>query len=528
MWAYGEDCTPCVPPPELVVRYTLGRKQSTRRFAVVPGVNPEERVVVHNNSLQNMIRAATERVLFLRVDGELVNCPRPSPSEVTSCLGLFAQRLLTRLPSTTPVAMCDYASQYTGRKRLVNEAAVASLEMEGLRRRDAYVSWFVKYEKVIGTGKPDLIPRLISPRSARYNVVVGRYLKHTEKLLYRGIAKVWGERVVAKGLNSAETGELIAQKWQQYKDPVAVGLDAKRFDQHISYEILRYFEQPIFNGWFKSEEFRSAFAWQLDNVCNGYTAEGSVHARFQGRRMSGDMNTSSGNCLIMCALVWSYARAVGIKLSLINNGDDCVVFMNRAHLNTFSTQLAPWFLKLGFNIIAEAPVFEIEKIEFCQAHPIFVGPSYIMVRNLAASMAKDAYCLAKIDHANSVTAWCAAVGAAGTAMCGGVPVVDAFYSYYERSGTRNAKWEKAYGATGMTWLARGMTRRGLPILDETRLSYYVAFGVLPDMQRYLEQHFGRMTVPSGSPIHPNESFPVIQPSAFSLAIQQAEEDKASC
>jgi hypothetical protein len=184
-------------------------------------------------------------------------------------LSLFRQRLKTRLTSTTPVSLEEFPLQYEGRKRLVYTNAVESLYARPIERCDADVSWFVKYEKVDGTGKDDVVPRMISPRTARYNVMIGRYLKHTEKLLFRGIARVWGETVVAKGLNASQTASLIAEKWDSYSNPVAVGLDAKRFDQHVSFEMLKFFEHKIFCDWYHSREFSRLISWQLHNKCSG-------------------------------------------------------------------------------------------------------------------------------------------------------------------------------------------------------------------------------------------------------------------
>lgn len=496
---------------------------------MVPGVNPGRRVVVHNNSLRNLVRGATERVLFVRdASGELVPPPRPSAATVERRLGLFRQRLRTRLPSITPLTPDEFAESYRGHKRLVYTKAVASLRLRPLTVRDAKILWFVKYEKIDATDKADPIPRLISPRDPRYNVMVGRYLKPAEPLLFKGIERVWGERVVAKGLNAEGVASLIKGKWQRFHNPVAVGLDASRFDQHVSREVMEHFEHRVYNDWFKSKTFRNHISWQLDNVCRGFVGDGEVRARVEGRRMSGDMNTSMGNCLIMCALVWAYARARGCRVSLVNNGDDCVVFLDRGQLKQFMSGLDSWFLGMGFKMTVEEPVYEIEKIEFCQAHPVAVGNGeYLMVRNLEASLAKDGITLAAVDHPKSVTSWCSSVGMGGTALCGGIPVLGEFYAAYARAGTVNPKWAKRYELAGRDFAAIGMDRRGLPILAETRASYYVAFGVLPDMQVAMESHWRNFCVPSGLPLEPSELFPEVH-NVHTLAITYAKHDKLTC
>jgi hypothetical protein len=173
-------------------------------------------------------------------------------------------------------------------------------------------------------------------------------------------------------------------------------------------------------------------------------------------------------------------------------------------------------------------VYEIEKIEFCQAHPVAVEDGYVMVRNLEASLAKDSVCLVRIDHPDSVAAWLGAVGAAGTALNGGIPVLDSMYKAYERSGVVVPKWAKDYGVTGMSYLAHGMNRRGLPVLSKTRLSYYIAFGLLPDEQLMLERYFDNLSIPRCLPVSPIDCFPDDQPLPAAELVGFATSDKAVC
>jgi hypothetical protein len=87
--------------------------------------------------------------------------------------------------------------------KAVYQRAVDSLRSEPVRRDDARIKPFVKAEKINVSKKPDPCPRLIQPRSPRYNVEVGVYLKPLERLVYRAIAKVWGGQTVLK-LNAEE------------------------------------------------------------------------------------------------------------------------------------------------------------------------------------------------------------------------------------------------------------------------------------------------------------------------------------
>jgi hypothetical protein len=409
------------------------------------------------------------------------------------CMDEFRDKLRRKLPIATPVTLEEFPALYRGRKRRVMEEACASLNHTPLSIRDAKNRIFIKFEKLDATVKSDPAPRVISPPSPRYNASVGTWLKPNEKLLFQGIARVWGSTTVAKGLNASSTAHLIVEKWNKYNAPVAVGIDAKRFDQHVSYEMLRYFEHLVYRDWFRDPEFNAWISWQLENRLSGYTPDGYVKATVRGCRMSGHMNTSSGNCLIMCGMVWAYARHVGVRCDLVNNGDDCVVILETHDLTAFSTPLDAWFMRLGFEMVVEEPVYEIEKIEFCQAHPVQVAPGeWLMVRNVVASLAKDSMALITANHRDMLGAWASVVGAGGTACYGGVPVFDALYRWYMKQGVPNLRWANAYQVRGFDYLAADMNRRGLPIQDIGRYSFHIAFGLLPAEQIALEAYFNSL------------------------------------
>jgi hypothetical protein len=173
-------------------------------------------------------------------------------------------------------------------------------------------------------------------------------------------------------------------------------------------------------------------------------------------------------------------------------------------------------------------VYEVEKVEFCQSHPVHVGDQeYVMVRNLEASLGKDSLALIQATNPKMVPAWCRSVGEAGTAMCGGVPVLGAFYGMYSRAGTLVDRWKKTYEVRGFDYLALRMNRRGLPVLPETRLSYYIAFGILPDEQEALERHFDSMNIQGITPLPPTEISPYLN-HGLSHIVQESVERKLFC
>ena len=107
------------------------------------------------------------------------------------------------------------------------------------------------------------------------------------------------------------------------------------------------------------------------------------------------MNTGLGNVIIMVCLIHAYLRTRGVRGSLINNGDDCVVIMDRNSLQRFNSHLREWFLQMGFNLTVESTVRVLEKIKFCQCQPVFNGVEYVMVRGLVAALQKDSISITK-------------------------------------------------------------------------------------------------------------------------------------
>jgi len=415
------------------------------------------------------------------VDGEL-KAPLPVDDLVvaTRC-GWFADGLLGIIPSFTPVSLWDFSQMYKGSKKLVYERAVLSLYSNPVRRRDAESNSFVKREKA----KFRKAPRCIQPRDPRYNASIGRYLKPLEHHLYRAVAKLFGEgAVITKGLNLIGVAGCLLQKWENFKRPVALGLDATAFDAHVSASWLRW-EHSIYNRIFKDPKLAEYLTWQIDNRGKSFCPDGKLKYKVNGRRFSGDMNTGLGNCLIMCAMVYSYASFKGVRINLANNGDDCVVFMEQDDLEWFVSGINEWFEELGFRLTSEPPAFNFEAIEFCQMHPVLIGDEWRMVRTPKVAFEKDTMCTLTVTD-DEYLAWLAGVSDCGLATASGVPVMQEFYLNLRlAAGTRVAP-ERLVEYTGMKHLSRGMSSKVVPVDEASRFSFWLAFGVDPDTQRSIE------------------------------------------
>jgi len=471
-----------------------------RWHPVFTGVSGSLRYGLHNNSLNNGCRAIVERVFRSPgADGQLLP-PPPCTADPFLRLRRFRIGLLRSVGEHRPISREKFLDYYQGRRRQCYERAVQSLEERALSERDFGVEKaFVKAEKINFSAKPDPPPRVIQPRNPRYNVEVGVYLRSLEHSVYKGIAEMFGGPTVMKGFTAEGVASELRSMWMEFGDPVAVGLDASRFDQHVRPEMLKW-EHSVYLGCYPGV-YRGRLSWllsgQLTNKCYLQAGDGRIKYVVDGSRMSGDMNTSLGNCLIMCALVHTLAAERGTRVRLANNGDDCVVIMERRDLAAFTRNLKEWFLEFGFNMKVEEPVDIFERIEFCQAHPVFDGERYIMVRDWRTVTSKDACCVNRdYGHGRSAKAWLGAVGECGLAMSGGIPVMQEYYQAFRRHGVLGREIA-CVNETGMAMLARGLHREAREPTDEARVSFYMAYGLLPSAQKAIEAMLAdiKMAVP---------------------------------
>lgn len=487
--------------PSVVVMRMPGRKPTCRKVFKVLSGGTHFDYRIDNDTVDNLERGVLERVRFVKdAEGNFCKPTPPLPGVYGERLVEFKRKLVSRLPYAAPVSVGDFPQLYRGRKRTIYQNAVDSLCWKPVNRRDSYSRSFGKAEKKNETLKPLAPTRLIHPRHPRYNVMVGRFLKPFEKACYVGIARVWGDTTVSKGLNAQQTGNLIFKKWNSFRSPVAVGLDASRFDQHVSVQALEW-EHGIYNIAFKDPELAELLKWQLETKCFGVARDGLVKYTVKGMRMSGDINTALGNCLLMCALVWSYCKSIGVRAKLINNGDDCVVFMEERDLDSFNTGVDEWFKQMGFTMKVEVPCHEIEHIEFCQTRPVWTPTDgYICVRNLRPSLAKDCCSVIDISSKGGFEKWIYAVGECGLALAGGIPVFDSFYRLFVRSGVKGGSiTSHSWWESGMVFLSRGMDRSGLAVDPKTRHSFYLAFGVTPCEQVAAERHYDSLSLTHSKP-----------------------------
>jgi hypothetical protein len=454
---------------------------------------------VHGNDVRTAERGLLERVFYhweTENGVRVMRRPyRPQQHVVNGALGPARNLLLRFTKPVTPMTGDQFLSTLAGSRRARYAEARESVEEVVVTQRDAKLKTFVKAEKINVTAKSDPDPRVIQPRDPRYCYELGLYIKALEPIVYKAIDKLWDSTTVMKGLNADKRGKAIYQKWSSFVNPVAVGLDASRWDQHVSEALLRL-EHSVYNSIMHDPRLRVLLEMQIINRGSVYAEDGRIQYTVLGSRMSGDMNTSLGNVLLMSLLVYAYSRTKAFRIELINDGDDCVIIMEKGGENQLG-DLGQWFGNLGIVMKVEEPVYVLEHIEFCQSHPIEVTPGvWRMVRDPRTVLDKDLCVVKPVRSEIEHDYYRNAIAQCGLALAGDVPV---FWRYYEglARGTKVSqrllrKLESRQLETGMDFLARGMSAKLSEPHWVSRVSFAKAFGIWPDEQVALEDHYSKI------------------------------------
>nr|QUS52786.1 hypothetical protein 2 [Mute swan feces associated tombus-like virus 5] len=437
------------------------------------------KVYVHNNCLCNEEVALRNRVLF--------DCIVPTHQRVQQCK-LIARLIADWLPRENRMSG-EWIEAYSGRKKRKYMEAQSDLAQRPIRRSDSYVAAFIKSEKI-----PQLKdPRLIQARSARYNYELGNYLKPIEHHLYniKGTGRLakWlpRGRLIAKGCNMERRALLIRKKMQRFASPLVISLDASRFDAHVT--AMLSVEHLVYKRYWKCPHLQRLLEWQVRN--KGRTSSG-IRYTLRGSRMSGDMNTALGNCLISIIVLANIMRILKLsptRWDMLCDGDDVLVFVDQTD-TAILQQLPSLYEEHGFPIKLENVTTSYHKVLFCQTHPVdtLLGPKMVAVPSRTLSRA-----LVGVRHWGEpkfIPKYLALIGYCELALNMGVPILQEFACMVLNWGSvlpRNIQ------ASGRVIKAAREERlhpiEPLPITAEARLTFEEATGISVEEQRALEQSF---------------------------------------
>lgn len=383
-------------------------KRYVTRF--VPGVHGTYLPFVHNNCTHNEIVSLRDRVI-----GKV-----PTPSLLgLEMLQRQARTISHKLPHTIEVADEVVLRGMRGRRKTRYVNAAESLKQRPVTKSDAFISAFVKAEKLNPLAKHNPAPRMIQAANARYNFALFKFLKPIEHELYQ--IKERGLPIVGKGLNQVQRAEVLLEKMDMFRDPVVWSLDASRFDQHVDIEVLKI-EHSIYLRCNNDPLLRELLKWQLN--IRGATQTG-VRYKTTGKRMSGHPNTALGNCLLMYMFARSALKEIGIRAEVFVDGDDTLVICDQRDEHQLN-RLPAIFLEFGQELKIENRATKLSDVNWCQSKPVLVNGRWQFVADYRKVLS-SACAGVKYWHEETTRRDMAfSVGQCLLALYNGTPVIAAF------------------------------------------------------------------------------------------------------
>lgn len=464
---------------------------------------------VHYDCIENQMKSIRNRVCGV--------VPKPTPQGLASLKRNLLQ-ITKHIRPTDEVDVYDLSLRNVGAKRKKYELAADRYVNYGVRRGDASIKMFVKAEKFNLAKKVNPDPRAIQFRGAVYCVALSKFLHPIEQQLYlfkHASAGVPRSRNVAKGMNAVDRAHAVVEKLKGFNDPVMIGLDASRFDKHVN-KLVLILEHLIYLSSNNNPEFRRLLKMQLNSKC--FTNTGFKY-RVEGRRMSGDMNTAIGNVVIMLLMVITCMETLGIKKwDCLDDGDDCVLFVERDCVPCIEANLGDVFLTYGFVMKVERPVSSAFEVEFCQSKICEYAPGqYKFVRDWKAVTSKAASGVRNWRDPAFRSRIIHAIGTCELVLNLGVPVLQSFALALLRNSVGVDDVFKYAPRNLGARVKRDLKHLGVkekdiykidpsPILACARASFAMAWGVSESEQRSLEARFDSLTFPlSGLTYHPTET-----------------------
>lgn len=472
---------------------TSGEHKHALVRAATPMTEGVFQPTIHLNCSHNQLIAATNRVL-----GEV---PVPTERGVAMMRQTVDRFLLDATP-TSQDALEDLGNRHGGAKGRRYLKAARDYYHEGLYSGDSSCSMFVKSEKFDVHAKVNPDPRAIQFRKPKYCVVLASFLRPIEEKIYhfdkasKGVPR---SRNVAKGLNSVDRAELLAEKSKHFKRPVFITLDASRYDKHISVSHLKM-EHRFYLRHNCDPLFAKLLHQQLLNRC--FSSLGLKYTT-SGKRMSGDMNTASGNVIIMLIMVTAIMTYLDAPVwDTLDDGDDIVLIIEEDELWIID-YLRSLFLEMGMNIKVESVCRSLFEVKFCQSNIVEFAPARLkFVRDFRRVMSNAA---SGVRNWNDPRFRARAINATGYCeliLNLGVPVLQSYaLALLRNTGTQS--FTESHIARGLQYRVKTeMKLLGLKkftdvkpqrILSCARESFHTAFGLDPTEQVALERKLDTWT-----------------------------------
>jgi len=492
-WSYNSDAIHQARSDALNVRlvHRPGMPVRERFTSALLNITSGLELGVYESSVNEGLAALLERVYYVADGlGGWQFPPRPEEGFWRTVM-----RRVTRGSYFYPVSRLsvdEFLSRYKGAKLTTYLRARDELESFGfIPKKHCFVGAFVKDERQI-FGKA---PRLIRPFNPVFNLTFGTFVYPLEKCVYGAIDALYGGPTVTKGLNGSEVACALRSKWDSFGDPVCLITDMSRFDQHCSPEALDWVRWLCCKALYKTRcevgEFNKLWRHTVNTRGMVLCDDGVVQYSVDGTLNSGLSSTSLCGVAIVCYLLRAYCDLVGARHQLISAGDDTNIIIERRDLPNFAG-LASFCLRAGYTVKIDGVVDVFERIDFCQARPVWDGADWVMCRNPMVITTKDLLVARKFRNSIERRAYMGAIADCGLSLTGGLPIVQSFYTMLKRNarGAAPCTLER----NGFYYLSRDMSRCVRSPSDESRISFYKAFGINIWRQLELERYYDSVIV----------------------------------
>jgi hypothetical protein len=415
---------------------------------------------------------------------------QPSMTDLGKSIFLRGVRYLrkcTRGATASKVSLEDVYMRYSGPKRKVYEAAAKQYSKWGITKKDVLLKSFVKVAKTETPDEDD--PRIIQARSPVFNIAIAQYHHAVEKIVYGllSLKKYTGStvsRMSAKGHNLYERAAEIRSRFLRFGDDACVAmLDCSRFDGHVKgwHQKLAH---DLYEYLLPSRKYRQLLNRTLKS--KGVTASGLKYF-LGGRRASGDVDTACGNTVIVLSMLVGVMFYLGIQhFDVYGDGDDVLLFTSRKYRNKITSEIPKLFNEMGHKVKYVTWATELHDILFCRSRPVFVNGRWKMCRdpNLVCATALTSH---KYFGSNEGTEMLRAYAYGYAAVHNGEPILSPFFNaLLYKYGGRN---DLIPLDKDLHWTFRNAGFSGVHegIAEETRWSYFRAWGISPEEQQHQEQ-----------------------------------------
>lgn len=392
-------------------------KKSIVRVAspLIPGVFQP---TFHHDCAHNQVRSVLGRVIGV--------VPKPSKLGIAR-LKEAATWVASQIPHCPPQDLFAMPARYGGAKAQRYLEAADKYLRYGISAFDGNCTMFVKADRFNGEEKCNPDPRAIQFRSSKYCVALAQFLQPIEHYIYEmsGFsAGVPASRNIAKGLNQTQRAELLHRKMEQFLNPVVISLDASRFDKHVDIELLKI-EHSIYLAVQGHHLFRRLLKMQL---ISKVSSKWGLKYVVRGRRMSGDMNTALGNCLLMLVMLLAFMTYLNIsKWDCLDDGDDCLLIIEEEDLDSILATVVPHFLEYGMEMKVESVAASLHKVVFCQSSVVeYTDARFKFVRDYKAVISKAMCGIRHWTDPNYRIKVLRAIGLCELVLNLGVPVLQSF------------------------------------------------------------------------------------------------------